>query len=143
MGIFQEMMTVVNRSPVVLAVRFDGQDTLLPVGESLLPRIAVDYAKNQNPVMGSADPNNPSLSGADYLLGIKGRDNCEPLTADEWNAHCESACRMDWHGLLDDGLRKGERVVVKGKKTGVQAKSAFDQGVKAPALGMGVTDRTD
>ena len=132
MGIFQEMVIVVNRTPVPLNVRFDGQDTVLPPGESALPKVAVGYAKNQNPIMGSADPNNPSLSGARYLLGVKDtHDDCKKLTKDEWDAHCDAACRMDWKALVEDvGVKPGEHYAIKGKKGGVQAKSAFDQGVR-------------
>jgi len=125
------MVTVVNRTPIPLNVRFDGQDTVLPPGESALPKVAVGYAKNQNPIMGSADPNNPSLSGARYLLGVKGTpDDCKALTKDEWDAHCDAACRMDWKTLTEDTVKPGEHIVVKGKKGGVQAKSAFDGGVR-------------
>ena len=127
MGIFQEMSTVVNRGRVPLTVRFDGQETVIPVGECQLPLISVDYAKNQNPIMGSADPNNPSISGAQYLIGIKGRDNCNPLTDEQWQAHCEAACRMDWHELLDDRLVKGEHVEVRGKGKPTQARNIHDQ----------------
>lgn len=131
MGIFHELKTVVNRSPKPLSVTFDGQETIIPVGESQIPSITINYAKNQNPVMGSADPNNPSLSGSQYLIGVKGtRDNCTPLTKDEWDAHCESACRMDWRSLMEDTLKPGEHIVVKGKKGGVQAKSQYDAGVR-------------
>jgi hypothetical protein len=125
------MVTVVNRTPVPLNVRFDGQDTVLPPGESPLPKVAVGYAKNQNPIMGSADPNNPSLSGARYLLGVKGTpDECTPLSQGEWNDHCDAACRMDWKVLTEDTVKPGEHIVVKGKKGGVQAKSSFDPGVR-------------
>ncbi len=131
MGIFQEMVMVVNRTPITLTATFDGQETFLPPGESPLPKVAVNYAKNQNPIMGSADPTNPSLSGARYLLGVKGtHDDCEPLTKEEWDAHCDAACRMDWKSLLEDVVRPDEKVVVKGKKRGTQAKSAFDAGVR-------------
>ncbi len=91
MGIFYEQKIVVNRAPVPLTVRFDGQETVIPVGESPLPVVSLIYAKNQNPIMGSADPTNPSLSGARYLIGVKGQDDCTPLTKDEWTAHCEAA----------------------------------------------------
>lgn len=130
MGIFHEMSTIVNRAPVPLIVTFDGQQTGIPLGESQLPKVTVNYAKNQNPIMGSCDPNNPSISGGRYLLGIKDRDNCDPLTKDEWNAHCEAACRLDWQGLVEDALKPGERVVIKGKKNSTQARSSFDAGVR-------------
>ncbi len=131
MGIFQEMVIVVNRTPVTLLATFDGQEMQLPPGESPMPKVAVGYAKNQNPIMGSADPNNPSLSGAQYLIGVKGSpDDVTPLTKKQWDAHCDAACRMDWKTLVEDTVKPGEKVVVKGKKGGTQAKSAFDKGVR-------------
>lgn len=130
MGIFYESRIIFNRAPVPLTVTFDGQSTVLPPGESVLPLVSVNYAKNQNPIMGSADPNNPSISGARYLIGVKGQDDCEPLTKAEWTAHCEAACRMDWKDLIEESLKPGEHVVVKGKKNSTQAKNAFDGGVR-------------
>lgn len=131
MGIFYDMAIVVNRAPIAISARFDGQDIVLPPGETSIPKVAVNYAKNQNPIMGSADPNNPSISGARYLIGVKGSsDDCDPLTKKEWDAHCEAACRLDWKDLIGDTLKPGEKVVVKGKKGGYQAKSSFDAGVK-------------
>lgn len=133
MGIFHEMRSVFNRAPMPLTVTFDGQQTTLPVGACQIPSLTVNYAKNQNPIMGSCDPNNPSLSGGQYLIGVVGRDNCEPLTADEWGAHCDAACRMDWKELIEDRLQPGQHVVVKGKGKNLQARSGFDAGVRVAA----------
>lgn len=130
MGIFYEQRTVVNRAPIALKARFDGQDTILPPGESLLPAIAIDRAKDQNPIMGSADPNNPHMSGGRYLIGVKGVDNCTPLTKEEWEDHLGRPCRMDWEALMEDRISPGEKVVFKGKDKRLQAKSAFDAGVR-------------
>ena len=130
MGIFYSQKVVVNRTPWELNVRFDGQDITIPPGESVLPELTIGYAKNQNPIMGSADPNNPSMSGARYLLGVKGQDDCTPLTKAELLAHSNAACRMDYKELIEDTLKPGEKIVVKGKKGGTQAKSAFDAGVR-------------
>lgn len=130
MGIFQEMVTVVNRTPISLTVQFDGQCTNVPPGESPLPALVIGYAKNQNPIMGSADPLNPSLSGARYLIGVKGtKDNCEPLTKEEWKAHCEAASRMDLAELFDDVLLSKEHVEVRGKGRMTQARGRQDKGV--------------
>jgi hypothetical protein len=131
MGVFQEMVPVFNRAPMPLVVTFDGQQTTVPIGASALPIQTVGYAKNQNPIMGSCDPHNPSLSGGQYLIGVIGKDNCEPLDKEEWDAHCNAACRMDWKELVADiSLKKGEHYEVRGKGRKVQAKSAFDAGVR-------------
>lgn len=138
MGIFYEQTTVVNRAPITINVRHDGQDMPVPPGESQLATIAIDKGKNQNPIMGSCDPNNPSLSGGQYLLAIKGRDNCEPLTKEEWDAHCTAACRHDWKALLGERLSEAQlaKVVIGGKAKKVQATSSFDVGVRVHAPAM-------
>lgn len=70
MGIFYEMVEVINRTSKPLTGRFDGQDlTLLPNyndkgeqinrGENMVPRVAVGHLKQQNPLMNSEDPLNP------------------------------------------------------------------------------------
>jgi hypothetical protein len=131
MGIFQTMVTVVNRAPVPLRVRFDGQELDVPPGESQIPAITVDYAKNQNPVMGSADPDNPHISGADYLIGVKnGRDNIEPLTKEEWEAHLGRPCRINEIELYADKIGPGERLVTRGRARKPAAKSSFDTNVR-------------
>jgi hypothetical protein len=143
MGVFQHMIPVFNVGRVPCVVTFDGQQTTVPVGPSQLPDITLPYAKNQNPVMGSQDPNNPSLTGVKTLIRVVDKDDCTPMTDEEWEAHSVAACRMDWLSLIEDRLKPGERVVVKGKKAGVQAKSAFDTGVRSQPLGLGTTDRTE
>lgn len=134
MGIFHDMATVVNRTPVDLLVRFDGQEISIPPGESQIPRITVRFAKNQNPVMGSHDANNPNISGGDYLVGVKGtKDNCEPLTEDEWASHLGKPCRLNVDEFLEDRLGPKERFEVRGKGKKLQAKSSFDTGVRSRA----------
>ena len=133
MGIFYDMKTVVNRAPVPLTVRFDGQDTMLPPGESQIPTIAVNHAKNQNPIMGSADPDNPSLSGGRYLIGVKGVDDCSFLSKPEWEEHLGRPSRIDFEALMEDKLVPGEHIEVKGKGKKTQAKGSFDQGVRVRA----------
>jgi hypothetical protein len=71
MGLFHEQIQVVNRTCKTLSVRFDGQDMEIPAGYnekgerlkdvvSYLPKVAMFYALNQNPVMGTEDPMSPS-----------------------------------------------------------------------------------
>jgi len=133
MGIFYEMVEVFNRAPVALTVRFDGQDTTLKPGKNSIPKVAVSYAKNQQPIMGSADANNPNISGARYLLGIVGIDECTPLTKEEWEAHLGMPCRIDYDQFMEDRLCPKEHVEIKGKGKKIQAKSSFDAGVRVGA----------
>jgi hypothetical protein len=71
MGIFHEMVEVVNRTSEQLEVIFDGQRTYLApnydaAGEpvenvrNMLPRQVVPYALNQNVIMGSEEAMDPS-----------------------------------------------------------------------------------
>jgi len=71
MGIFQEMIEMVNRTSRPLNIRFDGQDMELAPnytakGEriegvtNMVPKIVLPYALNQNVVMGSEDAIDPS-----------------------------------------------------------------------------------
>jgi len=131
MGIFQDMTTVINRTPVRLRVTFDGQSIEIPPGESLLPRVTVPYAKNQNPIRGSQDMNNPNISGALYLVSIKGKkgDPQEALTEEEWAAHLSQVSRYDLEAYFGDKLGPKEHFLVRGKGP-TQAKGSFDKGVR-------------
>lgn len=132
MGIFYEQVVVINLAPISLTVTFDGQQMTMPVGESILPKIVVPYAKNQNPVMGSQDADNPNISGARYLISVKGskKDRQEPLSEDEWQAHLDAPSRINTEMFFGDRLGQGERMMVRGKGRKVQARSLFDAGVK-------------
>ncbi len=81
MGIFGETVTLINRTTKNLNVRFDGRDQVLTPGVNFgFPRIAVLNAKMQNPLMGTEDPSNPTVSGCEYLVGVKGSaDDCSPV----------------------------------------------------------------
>jgi len=142
-GVFQDMVPIVNRTPVSLTVTFDGQTTTVPSGKGFLPSITINFAKNQNPIMGSVDPNNPSISGGEYLIGVVGRDNCEMLSKEEWNAHCDAISRVDLKTLMEDELGPGERVEVRGKGRKTQARNAFEAGVRAAVNKAGMTDRLE
>ena len=129
MGVFHELVTVVNLAPVPLSVTFDGQQSTIPVGESMVPKVVVPYAKNQNPVMGSQDPYNPNISGAKYLLSVKGtKDRQKPLTKDEWEEHCANPSRLNMAQYFED---RNEKFVTRGKGRKVQARSLFDAHVKS------------
>lgn len=131
MGIFYDMTNVVNRAPEPITVRFDGQDMTLTPGENRIPTMAVQYGKNQNPIMGSQDPLNPHISGASYLLGIVGIDDCTPLTEEEWAAHLGRPCRLDEQAIFEEryGQDPKARMVVHGtKRSKSSARSRSDAG---------------
>jgi hypothetical protein len=134
MGVFHDMVTVINLAPIPLSVTFDGQTTKIPVGESQIPRVTVNYAKNQNPVPGSADMTNPSISGAQYMISVKGYevDRQTPFTREEWEAFDNKPSRWNVDDHFADQLGPKEHVVIRGTKAKnkVQAKSSFDAGVR-------------
>ena len=126
MAVFHELVRLVNRTPVDLTIRFDGQDQTIHPGENQVPKIVITCAKNQNPIMGSADANNPGMSGARYLIGVKDTDdNCTPLTEQEWADHLGKPSRMDTSFITERMNPKKERMVVRGKGRKPFA-SAFD-----------------
>ena len=118
-GIFPELVQLVNRTPIDLSVQFDGQSTVLKPGVNTVPKVVVPYAKNQNPIMGSQDPNNPNVSGCRYLVGVVGtKDLCTPLTKDEWETHMARPLRMDEKALFGELLENDPklRVIKRGQK---------------------------
>ena len=131
MGIFLEQVELFNRAPIELSVMFDGQCKVLRVGRNTIPGIAVQYAKNQNPIMGSQDPYNPHISGAKYLVGVVGsKDNCTPLTGEEWEAHCGAPCREDVQRVFNDryGSDPKAKLITMGKGRTSTANSRYDAG---------------
>lgn len=137
MGIFYKQVKVFNRAPVAITVRFDGQDMTLPPGEGVLPQQAIQYAKNQNPIMGSQDPSNPSISGASFLIGVVGsRDNCEPLTPEEWEAHLKRPMRLDEQALFEEryGNDPKARLVLHGRPNSSVARSRHEAGGESQGI---------
>lgn len=132
MGVFHDMVTVINLAPVKLTVTFDGQSTDLPPGESVIPRIALSHAKNQNPVFGSADMDNPNITGCQYLIAEKGKpgERQEPFDAEEWKLIENRPSRFDLDQYFADTLGPKERVITTGKGRKTQAKSSFEAGVR-------------
>lgn len=116
-GVFQDMVEIVNRAPINISVQFDGQSHTLTPGKNMIPRVTVQYAKNQNPLKGSADLDNPTASGLDFLIGVVDtRDNCEMLTEEEWAAHNASPSRFNTDDIMDLASRRlqpGQHLVVK------------------------------
>ncbi len=136
MGIFYENVILINRAPVNLRVVFDGQSKILTPGENSVPVMVVEFAKNQNPVMGSQDPNNPHISGGKYLVGVKGQeglgDETEPLTPAEWTTHLGRPCREDEEAAFQErygGDPKAKLVLHgKGRKTTVSSRTEAGAG---------------
>lgn len=149
MGIFYEHVKVVNRAPVKLTVRYDGQEIDLPPGEGSIPQRVIRHALNQNPVMGSQDPNNPHMSGARYLIGIvdpevAGRydlaaNDCTPLTEVEWEAHLGRPCRVDVEAMFEEKYANDPKakLVKAGKGRVPAAKSRFEAGGISGSAGLG------
>ena len=138
MAVFHDLVALVNRAPEPLSVCFDGQESTLQPGVNMVPAICVLYAKNQNPILGTADVNNPNVSGCKYLVGVQGtKDNVTPLTAKEWKAHCEAPSRWNMKEYYQDRLGKNEHMVVRG---GRKPRASFSEAKVHTAIG---TDRQD
>lgn len=132
-GIFYETKEVVNRAPVNLTVTFDGQSKTLTPGRNIIPAKTVPYAQNQNPIMGSQNPNDPSIHGARYLITVVGEDlpeNLEPLTDEEWQAHLGQPQRINAQEAFEEryGNDKHARLVSQNKGKKVPAGSAYEAG---------------
>ena len=133
MGVFYETTKVINRAPVNLTVTFDGQCKTLKPGENHIPAITIQYAKNQNPIMGSADPHNPHISGAHYLIGVPSEDlpaDCEPLTEEEWLAHLQEPARENTQQAFEEkyGGDPKAKLVIMGKGRKSTANSRYEAG---------------
>ena len=131
MGIFQQMLKVYNRAPWPISIRFDGQDMVLKPGVNEIPEQVLPNALNQHPLMGSQDPDNPHVTGAEYLIGIIGKEKkypCDPLTPEQIEQQTNNPSRWDYMPMFDGQLGKQDKVEVrKGKKSSVHA-------FKEPAL---------
>jgi hypothetical protein len=134
MAVFHEQVEIVVRTPWALSFLFDGQEATLPPnyewdekGEpkpikgvrNFIPRVTLLNALNQNPIMGSQDPENPSASGALYLIGIVGKERkypTEPLTAEEIAMQTNNPSRFDYMPLIEHKLGTRDKVEVRGNK---------------------------
>ena len=131
MGIFQEYSKVYNRAPIELSVTFDGQRHTIPPKEHAIPRLTIPFAKNQNPIMGSQDINNPHMSGAEYLVVEEGEPGYgTPLTKEEWEQHLGRPCRMNEQQLFEEvcGYDNKARMVVGNKGKKATAANRFEAG---------------
>lgn len=70
LGNFRDAVTLVNRTNRNLNVRYDGEDITIVPGENVgFPKVAVPYAKKQNPLQGSMHPHDPRQFIS--LVGVK------------------------------------------------------------------------
>ena len=131
MGVFLDTVSLFNRAPIELSVVFDGQSKTLAPGPNTVPAVVVPFAKNQNPIMGSQDPYNPHISGGKYLVGVENsKDNCTPLTLQEWEHHLGQPCREDVQRLFEDkyGRDPKARLVTMNPGKASTANSRYDAG---------------
>lgn len=127
MNFFGDTVTIVNRAPWPLNVRWDGKDVTLQPGETPgFPRLAVPYAKNQNPLMGSEDPEDPTRF--EYLVGVRGskKDNCAPLTPEQIEQHRTSPQRLNRAAIAEMRGDSKAREVVRGNAKPSAFQSRYD-----------------
>lgn len=146
MGVFHDMVTVVNRTEDKLMVTYDGQRMYLeanydaegkrlPDVHNQIPRQCIPYALNQNVNMGTEDPIDPSrfqslvgfpLSKAEVKAGAKPKswNDASFIPADARN---QSLTRVDLARFLEDDATVKE-IKVRGRRTDVEAatKAPFD-----------------
>lgn len=126
LGTFKESCTLVNRTPEPLNVRYDGEDITIEPGENPgFPKICVQYAKNQNPLMGSKHPNDPRRFIS--KVGVKGtKDDVTPIPQEVLDRAKRCLEVIDRDGLYyDEPMRKVQLL----KKSG---HSAYDAAVDLP-----------
>jgi hypothetical protein len=142
MGVFYTMVDLFNRAPENLTVQFDGQCKTLTPGHNIVPSIVVQHAKNQNPIMGTGNPSDPTIAGCQYLVGVAEQgDDVEPLTPAEWNEHLGRPSRTDEQEAFREeyGSDPKARLVIMGKGRKSTAKSRYEAGASASLSGREAT----
>lgn len=71
-----EICIVVNRTSGPLVVQQNGRQIILKTGENSITSDWIRFAKQQHPRMGTFDPS--GLHG-EYLIGVKGYDDCSMI----------------------------------------------------------------
>jgi hypothetical protein len=120
---------IMNRAPWPLTAMKDGRSYKIPVGKSWLRSDVVPYAKAQNPIMGSEDPNGPefeSLIGVVAPKGTKQIDAIDPLPKEVIDALPKERINRS---LLDPDRQAG----VEERKTTFPTRRVS---VEAPSEGM-------
>ncbi len=131
-GVFLQTTKVFNRAPESVFVFFDGERREIPSGYFDLPNVTLYHAKNQNPIMGSGDPNNPHESGTRYLV-VEPHESTYgvALTEDEWNDHLGKPCRVDEQAAFAEHYANDPKakLVVRGAKKSSTARNRYEAGV--------------
>lgn len=130
-GIFVHRVKVFNRAPVDLAVFFDGERSTLVPGINEIPAVTVYMAKNQNPIMGSGDADNPHEDGTQYLIAEEADAGFGvPLTEDEWNSHLNKPCRVNEEAAFAENHVNDPKahLVLRGKGNKSTAKNRYEAG---------------
>jgi len=143
MGIFQDLVEIVNRCPWNLTIRFDGQEMTLVPGKNFVPSQTIPYALNQNPLMGSQDPDNPTISGAEYLIGIPSKGQkypCDPLTDEQLDLQRNRPSRFNHEELMEPNLVKGEKIAVRGRKRVSSFEAKQGASITTEEFGVSGTD---
>lgn len=135
LGHFRDSVTLVNRTIGAgkyerdLTVRYDGEDIVLTPGDNPgFPKVAVPYAKKQNPLMGSQDSINPTRYIS--LIGVKGEKDETPIDEATLARAAGKLERVDRDG--DFGGEPMERRVLLRKKPF----DAFEAQVTMPGTGF-------
>lgn len=140
MGVFYETAPCLNRTPIDLTVTFDGQCKTLSAGSiTHLPKVAIQFAKNQNPVMGSQSIHNPHITGAKYLVADLSADDTPdnehaPITPEEWQEHLGQPQRINAQEAFEEKYSgdPGAKLVARGKGRKVAAGSSYEVGRSQP-----------
>lgn len=130
-GIFLQRIRIFNRAPIALAVFFDGERNTIPPGFYELPAVTLYHAKNQNPIMGSGDPDNPHQSGTRYLITEEGdEDHGKAMTAEEWAEHLGKPCRVDEQAAFNERYANDPKakLIVRGAKQSSTARNRYEAG---------------
>ena len=130
-GVFLQTTKVFNRAPQSVFVFFDGERREIPPGYYDLPNMTLYHAKNQNPIMGSGDPDNPHQDGTRYLVLEPGDEGYgTPLTPEAWADHLGKPCRVDEQAAFAEryGLDTKAKLIVQGAKKSSTARNRYEAG---------------
>lgn len=129
-----QVVTLINRTTHQLVCTFDGEQLTIEPGENPgFPAVAVPYAKEQNPIMGTQDPLRPSVRK--YLVGVK------PTKGVDSNDDVSPIEQSDKVELLDRSLIRGigrHATIQEGDPvTPMEARVAFEGDIDNAVVGRG------
>lgn len=129
-----QTVTLVNRTRGILLCTFDGEQITIEPGENPgFPAVAVPYAKEQNPIMGTQDPLRPSVRK--YLVGVKpakGVDSRDDISPIEQSQSVELLDRSMIRGIGRHAtVQEGDPV------TPMEARVAFEGDIDNAVVGQG------